>query len=152
MLRKFKSSDNKPKILLLEDDFDQMALLIDFTLSEIQTLMDAESTNDAQRKQLANIHVMKVSNIDSLQKAVVKHKGVLLALLDCNTPDAEGGASHDQLVPSSRGIITGQHKAVDLIIKHLPETPITIISSMDRFQRIVNKYYANNDDLSINFV
>ena len=151
MRRKLKRSNNDPKVLILEDDHDQMDLLIDFAISEIKKLVDDKNTNEKQRQKLANIQILKVSNIEALQQAVEMHNVVLLAVLDCNTPDTEGGASHDQLVKTSRGI-TGQHRSVDIVTEHLPSTPITIISSMDRFQRIVNKYYASKHDLSINFI
>ena len=151
MLKKIKSSNNNSNILILEDDLDQMDLLSHFALSEINRLIDDENTFGEQRQKIDSIKVIKVSNFESLQKTVAKHKRVLLAVLDCNTPDTEGGVPHDQLVKTSRGI-TGQHKSVDIVTEHLPGTPITIISSMDRFQRIVNKYYASKHNLSINFI
>ena len=151
MLKKTKSSNNNSNILILEDDLDQMDLLSHFALSEINRLIDDENTYDEQRQKIKKTRIIKVNSIDSLKKAVTLHKRVLLAVLDCNTPDAKGGVSHDQLVKTSRGI-TGQHKAVDIVTEHLPGTPITIISSMDRFQRIVNKHYASKHNLSINFI
>ena len=150
MLRKLISSSN-PKILILEDDDEQMALLIDFALSEIKHLMHDEGITEKQKKKIESIQIIKVTNKKSLQKAASTNKGVILAVLDCNTPDDRGSASHDQLVTTG-GVITGQHNSVDIVTKHLPATPITLISSLDRFQRTVNKYYAAEHDLSINFV
>lgn len=145
------SSDNRPNILILEDDNDQMLLLIDFALAEISKLIDDEKTTDEQREILVNIQIVKVTDIDSLQKAVSINKGTLLALLDCNTPDTKDGIAHNQLVKTNH-VITGQHKAVDIVTKHLPATPITMISSMNRFRTIVNRFYGSKYNLSINFV
>ena len=151
MRRKKNPINSDPKILILEDDLDQMYLLIDFAISEIKRLVEDKNINDEQRQKLVNIEILTAANLEALKQAVSMHSVVLLAVLDCNTPDAEGGDSHDQLVKTNRGI-TGQHKSVDLVTEYLPDTPIILISSMDRFQRIVNKYYASNHNLSINFI
>ena len=151
MRRKPNSSNNDPKVLILEDDPDQLDLLFDFAICEIKRLIDDERVDDKQRQKLADIQILRVTNVEALLQAVSTHNVVLLALLDCNTPDKEGGVSHDQLVKTIRGI-TGQHRSVDLVTEHLPNTPITLISSLDRFQRIVNKYYARKHNLTINFI
>lgn len=145
------SSQTNSKILILEDDSDQMDLLVSFAQSEIKKLSDDENINDEQRHKIENIKIIKVSNISSLQQAVSMHKDVLLAVLDCNTPDTKGGVSHDQLVKTNHRI-TGQHRAVDIVTDYLPDTPITIISSLDRFRIIVHKYYESKHSLNINFV
>jgi CheY-like chemotaxis protein len=145
------SSNYNPSILILEDDPDQIRLLIDFAQSEIKKLMSDKNTNDRQKQKLKNIGLIKVSNINSLRKAASTHKNVLLAILDCNTPDKKGGAAHDQLLKTNH-IVTGQHKSVDIVTEHLPDTPITLISSLNRFQRTVNRYYESKHDLSINFI
>jgi len=41
---------------------------------------------------------------------------------------------------------------VDIITKQLPDTPITLVSSLDRFSRTVNRYYENKYNLRINFI
>ncbi len=140
-----------PNILVLEDDVDQMDLLVDFALSEIKSLIDDESTSEEHKEKLKNIRVLKTSNIRSLQRAVSIHKDVLLAVLDCNTPDDKGGKAHDQLVKTNHKI-TGQHRSVDIVTEHLPDTPITMISSSDRFRTIVNRHYESKHNLSINFI
>lgn len=145
-----KNSDN-PNILILEDDHDQMALLVDFAVSEIRKFINDENINDQQRQQIKKTRIIKVNDINSLQKAVSVHRNVIMAILDCNTPDIKGRAAHDQLVKTNH-IVTGQHKAVDIVTKHLPGTTITMTSSMDRFQRIINKYYESKHNLSINFI
>ena len=151
MFRIKKSPKNNPIILILEDDPDQMDLLADFALGEIQKLMDDERLDDEKRQKIDSIKVIKANNIKDLQAASTMHTRAIFALLDCNTPDSKGKASHDQLVKTNHSI-TGQHRAVDIVTEHLPDTPITIISAMDRFQRIVNKYYASKHSLTIHFV
>ncbi|RBP51091.1 hypothetical protein [Arenicella xantha] len=145
------SPETDPNILILEDDLDQMELLVDFTLTEIKELMNDKSINEAQRQKLKRIRIIKVSNIKSLQTAASMHKNVILAVLDCNSPDSKGGEAHDQLVKTNH-VITGQHKAVDIVTEELPDTPITMISSLDRFRTIINRYYESNFKLSINFI
>jgi len=148
---KMKSSNNNPNLLIVEDDPDQMDLLIDLALSEIKKLIDDKNTTDEQRQIIKDIKIIKVTNIDSLQKVVTRVESVLLAVLDCNIPDTEGGTSHDQLVKTNH-IVTGQHKSVDIVTEHLPNTPITVISSLDRFQKIISKHYESNHNLGINFI
>jgi len=145
------SVNNTPSILILEDDVDQMDLLVNFTLSEIKKLTDDESTDSQRRKKIKNIRIIKVTNIKSLHKAVTLHKGILLAVLDCNAPDTRGSKAHDQLVKTNH-VITGQHRSVDIVTEHLPEIPITMISSLNRFQHIVNRYYDSKHNLKIRFV
>jgi hypothetical protein len=145
------NTHNNSTILIVEDDLDQMQLLVNFAHAQIKKLIDDERTNDAGRQLLMDIQILKVSNIASLEKAVSLHKDVLLAILDCNIPDKKGGVSHDQLVKTNHAI-TGQHKPVDIVSKHLPNTPITMISSLGRFQRIVANYYVNKHHLSIGFI
>lgn len=151
MRKKIKNSDSNPSILILEDDLEQMELLVNFALTEINKLIVHENTNDDQRQKMKTVNIIKVSNINSLKKAVSIHKGIFLAVLDCNTPHTKTSASDDQLVKTNH-VITGQHKPVDIVTKHLPDTPITLISSMDRFQRIVNRYYESKHNLNINFI
>ena len=145
------SSNNNQAILIVEDDPDQMELLVSFALSEIQSLIEDGSTTDQQSQKLKDIKILKVSNISTLEKAVSVYKGILLAVLDCNIPDTKDGTSHDQLVKTNYRI-TGQHKSVDIVTEHLPSTPITMISSLNRFQKIVSRYYKSEHDLNINFI
>lgn len=151
MNKKIMSSNSSPNILLLEDDTDQMDLLVNFALSEITKLIDDENTNEEQRQRIRGIQIIKIANINSLQQAVSVHKEVLLAILDCNIPDNKGSAPHDQLIKTNH-VITGQHRPVDIVTENLPDTPITIISSMDRFQKIVYQYYESKHSISINFI
>lgn len=146
-----KTSSNDSNILILEDDAEQMDLLVGFAKNEIVEFMDYAKTHDMQLQNTDNINVIKVRNIKSLQEAVSTNKNVLFALLDCNTPDTEGSAAHDQLVKTN-GTVTGQHRAVDIVTEHLPDTPIIIMSSMGRFRRIVKTYYESSHNLSFDFV
>ena len=143
--------DNAFNILILEDDPDQMDLLTNFALNEIKKFIDDDNTNDQLKPALRNIRIIRVTNYSALQKVVTEHKNVLLALLDCNIPDTKTSAPHDQLVKTGHKI-TGQHKSVDLVTKHLPDTPITMISSLIRFQVLVTQYYNINFNLNINFI
>jgi len=145
------SSYNSPNILVVEDDREQMELLIEFARTEINKITDNQSTTDQQREIIKDIQIIKVSNINSLKKAVSIHKNTLLALLDCNIPDTSDGAAHDQLVKTNYRI-TGQHNSVDIVKEYLPGTPITMLSSFNRFQKIVSQYYDNNHNLSVNFI
>ena len=142
---------DNPKILILEDDSDQMELLIDIAQTEVANYIDDESLSDAERDNLRNIQLIKVSNIDSMKKAVSTHQDVILAISDCNTPDTQGDKPHDQLLKTNH-IITGQHRAVDILMKYVPDTPIILISSLNRFRRIIYKYYETSHGLNILFV
>jgi len=145
------SSSTIQYLLIVEDDIDQMELLLDFAGDEIRKLIENENTNDQQKQILKQIQVVKVTNIESLQKALSAHKNIFMALLDCNIPDTKDGQAHDQLIKTNHRI-TGQHKSVDIVTQNLPGTPITMISSMNRFQKIVTQYYKNKRDISVNFI
>ena len=138
-------------ILIIEDDPDQMGLLVDFAQEEMKKIISNEHFDDAQLVEIKNIKIITATNIKALEKAIQTHKNILLAILDCNIPDTKGGSPHDQFIKTAYKI-TGQHKAVDIVSKHLPDTPITMISSMNRFQKIVTQYYESKHDLSINFI
>jgi hypothetical protein len=124
-----------------------MLFLVDLARSEITKIMQDENTSERQKLKIKGIQIIKVSNISSLQRAVSTHKDVLLTILDCNAPDAKGGAPHDQLIKNH--IVTGQHKAVDIVTKYIQNTPITLISSLHRFHRTVNRYYEKKYNLRI---
>jgi len=143
--------NDNPAILIVEDDIDQMNLLVDYALNEIQKLIDDENTKDEQKQALRGIKILKITNIDTLEKAVTIHKNVLLAVLDCNIPDTKSGIPHDQLIKTNYRI-TGQHKSVDIITKYLPSTPITMISSLNRFRKLVVQHYSVTHSLNINFI
>ena len=141
----------KPIILILEDDQDQMDLLTALTLGEAQKLINDTSIDDSRKQDIRNVNIVSVGDINSLKKAVLTYKKVLLAILDCNVPDTKHTAAHDQLIKTNHRI-TGQHRAVDLVLKNLPETPIAITSSWDRFRIIVGRYYQRKYNLTIKFV
>jgi len=128
-----------------------MDILVDFTVGEINKLFEDQNTNDAQIEKLKSIQLLKVSNIRSLEKAASTYKGSIIAILDANTPHKKGGKTNDHLVKTNHKI-TGQHRAVDLIVEHSPGTPITMISSQNRFQRIVTNYYKDNYSFNVNFI
>jgi hypothetical protein len=138
-------------IIILEDDPDQMEFLVGLAQRELKKILSDETISDRQWRGIKRIKIIKVNNTSSLQKAASMYKDVLLAMLDCNAPDTKGGAAHDQLV-KTKHIVTGQHSAVDIMTANLPDTPITLISSFDRFHRTVNRYYESKHDLSIQFV
>ncbi len=138
-------------ILILEDDPDQMDLLVNFALTEMRKLLDDKNTTKQQKTKLSKIKVISASSIESLTSAVKNNGHILLALLDCNIPDAKGGKSHDQFIKVNHSI-TGKHKSVEIVVDHLPDTPITMISTLDRFQKITHKYYINKYSLDINFI
>lgn len=140
-----------PKILFVEDDDDQMELLIQFALDEISEVFENPNTNKAQRAILNSIKLLKVSNIRSLKQVVAKYQDIFLVVLDCNIPDIKGGVSNDQLVKTNHRI-TGHHYGVDIIIENLPDTSITLISSLNRFRKIVYEHYASSEKVDINFI
>ena len=140
-----------PKIFIIEDDPDQIDLLVNLTLNELRKVIDYEHTTDEQRSAIRSIQILKINDVSSLNKAAQTYKNVLLAVLDCNLPDTKDGKAHDQLIKTNHKI-TGQHKSVDILTKHLPDTPITMISSLNRFQKIVTRYYENTQGLDINFI
>lgn len=138
-------------ILIVEDDPDQMAMLVDFAENELKRLISGDHISPSKKEKLKNVKLLTASNINSLKNAASDHSNVLLALLDGNIPDTKGGVAHDQFIKTGHKI-TGQHKCVDIVSEHLPNTPVTMISSMTRFQKIVHQYYKNRHDLSINFI
>ena len=146
-----KSDDASSAILIAEDDADQKNLLVDFAVSQVKRALEDTTLNDEQRNKLSSIQIISVADIAALKKAVSINKNVLLAILDCNMPDIKGSPSHDQFIKTNHRI-TGQHKAVDVVIKSLPNTPITMISSLHRFQKIISVFYKKEFDLDINFI
>ena len=148
------SSDTKaqqPKLLIIEDDPEQMELLTSFALNEMQKLLGDQSTTEQQKEKIKSIKIIPTTNIESLQKILSLYKNIFWVLMDCNIPDTKGGKPHDQLIKTNHAI-TGRHKSVDLIIDNLPGTPITMISTLNRFEKIVHKYYVKKDNLDINFI
>lgn len=144
--------NNNPSILIVEDDIDQLNMLVHLVSSEIKTILNDEKTPKNQREKLRSFNIMKVSEMKSLEQAVKVTKNVIVVLLDCNIPDRKGIAPHDQFFKKDNHIITGQHKAVDIVAQHLPSTPITLISSMRRFQKTITRFYKSNKDLKLKFI
>ena len=148
---KTKEKNITSYILIVEDDPDQMGLLAHFAHGEFKRIMADDNTTEAQRLKIQSIKIISATNIRALEKAVHAHKNILLAILDCNIPDTKDQAPHDQFIKTAYKI-TGQHRAADIVVKSLPNTPITMISSMSRFQKIVTRYYENEHDVHINFI
>ena len=134
--------NDNPKILILEDDSEQMEFLLDLTKTEVENLIANGGLSDDEQENLRNLQLIKVSNIESMTKAVSTHQDIILAISDCNTPDTKNGKPHDQLLKTNH-IITGQHKAVDILMEHVPDTPIILISSLNRFRRIICLLYTS---------
>jgi len=145
------NQNDKHVILILEDDPEQMDLLANLALNEIQTLLDDENTDQAQKQALLEVNIIKVADLHSLKTAAKNYKNTILAILDCNIPDTKETPPHDQFVKNGYKI-TGQHRSVDIVRKYLPDAQITLISSMLRFQRIVIRHYQDQHDLNINFI
>jgi len=114
-------------------------------------IFESDATDREHKEKITHMSVISASSIDSLKSEVTKNKNILYALLDCNIPDKKGGKPHDQFVKTNYQI-TGQHKAVDLVTEHLPDVPITMISSFNRFQKIVLNHYEKTHDLTMNFI
>ncbi len=140
-----------PIIVIVEDDPDQMLLLADFVLSEIRQLKDKPSTNLAQQEWLKSVRVVKVSNARALKQVAMAHDNAILVVLDCNIPDQPGGEANDQFAADNH-VITGQHKSVDLLVKYLPDAPLTLISSMNRFRSTVTNYYRDKHGIELAFL
>ncbi len=161
MFSKFKKASREPEskvsnvslpiIVIVEDDPDQMLLLADFVLSEIRHLKDKASTNLAQQDWLKSVRVVKVSNARALKQVAMAHDTAVLVILDCNIPDKQGGKANDQFVADNH-VITGQHKSVDLLVNHLPDAPLTLISSMNRFRSTVTNYYREKHGIDLAFL
>ncbi|NNC99987.1 MAG: hypothetical protein HKN85_07390 [Gammaproteobacteria bacterium] len=143
---------NDPSILIVEDDVDQLDMLVHFVSSEVKAILNDEEIPKHQREKLKTFNIMKVSEMKSLQQAVEFTNNVIVTLLDCNIPDRKGIAPEDQFKKDDKQLITGQHHAVDLIAQHLPDTPITLISSMRRFQKTITRFYESNSDLKLKFI
>ena len=142
---------DNPKIIILEDDPDQMAFLSDLVEAEVDQYIKNEQPNKIQTESLKKTQLIRVSNVSSLRKALSLHKDIAFAILDCNTPDTSDGKAHDQLLKTNHKI-TGQHKAVDTVMKYIPNTPVLLTSSLNRFRRIIYQYYVKNHALDILFV
>ena len=145
------NSAKNPKLLIVEDDAEQMDLLTAYALSEVEKLVVHENTTEQKKQALQSIDILRATNVQSLKKALSSKANIFLAILDCNLPDAKGESAHDQLIKTNYRI-TGQHKPIDLVIEYSPHTPITMISSFNRFKSLLNQYYENKHDLSINFI
>lgn len=151
MATKQSTNHDHPTIFLLEDDADQIELLANFIILEIHNKISDEQLNETQKQDLKNITIAKLMDIQSLQVAAKRHTNVLMAIMDCNVPDIKGGAAHDQFVRTNQRI-TGQHKPVDVLLRELPATPITLISTLNRFKQLVTSYYRRERNLKINFI
>lgn len=145
------NSNSHPKILIVEDDPDQMDLLAGFAVSEIESLLNNERVNNANKEKLTVIHILKATNVSALEQAASKYKNIIFTILDGNIPDDKNSPAHDQLIKTDHKI-TGQHKSIEILIEHLPNTPITIVSSLNRFQRIVTPFYEKQYGIDINFI
>jgi len=145
------NASEKSYLLILEDDPDQMEMLVSFAMQEMHKLFQNDDLNQKYKEKIVNMSVISVTSIESLKNQVTQNKNILFALLDCNTPDSKGDKPHDQFVKKGYQI-TGQHKAVDLVMTHLPNTPITMISSFNRFQKIVLNHYDKTHNLTMNFI
>lgn len=146
-----ESVSDKAYILILEDDPDQMQMLTSFALKELQKFIDNENISEEEKEKVNNIRVISVSNIEGLKKVTAKYNQVLLALLDGNTPNDKDSEPHDQFIKKNHQI-TGKHRAIEIVKSALPKTPITMISSLDRFKRLVFNYYNTEDQMNINFI
>lgn len=145
------NDSNSAYILILEDDPDQMSILTTFTLDELQKFIDYENTSEEQKVKITNVKIITVSNIEVLKKAVEKHHNIFLALLDGKTPDEKGSEPHDQFIKKNHQI-TGKHRAIEIVKAKLPNTPITMVSSLNRFKNLVLKHYKTEHKLDINFI
>jgi len=141
----------KPAIFLLEDDIDQMRLLSQLIMIEVKALKTDHLLSDEQLERLNRLQIIKIGDLLTLSKACQNFKNIVFSLVDCNIPDDKLSAPHDQFVKTNH-LVTGQHRPVDLISDSAPEAPITLMSSMDRFQRLVIRYYEGQTQLAINFV
>ena len=150
--KRVEDVSNNPSILIVEDDSDQLKMLVSLTAGEIKVILKDGSTPKDMREKLKSFDIITVSEMKSLEQAVDFNENVILALLDCNLPDRKGETAFDQFVKNDKQIITGQHKAVDVIARGLPETPITLISAKRRFQRTIAQFYKSNQDLKLEFI
>lgn len=142
---------NRPAIFVLEDDIDQMRLLTQLIMIEVKTLKQHHSLSDAQLERLSSLQIIKIGDLLTLRKACQNFKNIAFSLVDCNIPDDKNSVPHDQFVKINH-LVTGRHRSVDLISQCAPEAPITLMSSMDRFQRLVIRYYEDQAGLVIKFV
>jgi len=151
MANKQISIHDQPTIFLLEDDADQIDLLASFIIEEIQNKIADTQLNETQKQVLRDIKIAKLTDVQSLEIASNRYSNVILAIMDCNLPDSKGDMPHDQFVRINQRI-TGQHKPVDILISQLPSTPITLISTLNRFKHLVTSHYRRKHDLMINFI
>ncbi|NND82281.1 MAG: hypothetical protein HKN50_07625 [Gammaproteobacteria bacterium] len=139
-------------ILIVEDDPEQMRLFVNYAVTELKALLKDPAITAQQRAMLTPFNILQVGEMKSLQQAVMTGDEVVMAILDCNIPDASGELPNDQFVMQDKHKVTGQHKSVDLIACYLPGTPITLTSSMRRFQRTITRFYASQTELQLDFI
>jgi len=145
------SANDDAYILILEDDPDQMDMLNSLALNELQKFIDNKNISEEKKARITNTKIISINNIESLKKVSGKYNRVLLAILDGNTPNEKDGEPHDQFIKKNHQI-TGKHRAIEIVKNSLPNTPITMISSLDRFKRIVLKHYKAEHKMNINFI
>ncbi len=145
------ATSNLPTILVVEDDIDQLDMLTEVVLTEIREIAKEPTLDGDEQLNLRSIKVAKVTNAQSLLEAVNSLNNIILVILDCNIPDSKTQRANDQFVTNNHKI-TGQHKSVDTVIAHAPNTELLLISSMKRFKRMVLRYYKTKHDLQLKFV
>ncbi len=141
----------RPAIFVLEDDVDQMNLLAQLIMVEVRALREARTLSSKQLELLKSMQIIKIGDLLTLRKACQNFKSIAFSLVDCNIPDDKHSVPHDQFVKTNH-LVTGQHRSVDLISQCAPGAPITLMSSMDRFQRLVIRYYEDQSELAIKFI
>jgi len=138
-------------ILILEDDPEQMTMLVEYVSNEIRKLRSNSNTDLRKHKIAQTMKIIKATDIESLENAVASNREFILALLDCNVPDNKDSAASDQFIKQNR-LISGKHKSVDIVTENSPGTKITMVSTFNRFQKIVQNHYKKEHGLSINFI
>ena len=138
-------------ILVLEDDEEQVEFFVEMIMAQVSVLLDDPEITQSHKTRLKNLSIIKVTNVSSLNTVVEKYDSAVLAILDGNVPDREGGFPKDQFIKSNHRI-TGQHASVDRVYKGMQGTPIILTSSMDRFKIIVTSYYRKFKDIDLRFV
>ena len=136
---------------MLEDDKEQVEFFVELIMGQVSLLLEDPGLTQSHKARLKNLSIIKVSNVDSLNTVVEKYDSAVLAILDGNVPDREGGFPRDQFIKSNHRI-TGQHASVDRVYKGMQGTPIILTSSMDRFKIIVTSYYRKFKDIDLRFV
>ncbi len=134
---------SNPSILIVEDDPEQKALLEALVSAECKSLVNSTQLD-------ANVGIITAHSLSSLRKVLSLYNNIFLVVLDCNIPDSKGEKPHDQFV-REKYKISGQHRAVDLVLASENSPKLALVSAYNRFRKTVTQFYAQEKGIKLKF-